>query len=164
MNISWRSRGPSQNDPPVIAGEWAALSHKDQQILVTGYSGSPKGFPHCDEVGHQLKTTIHEDGSQTVHCVRTTHAEQNAIVQAAKLGVPIAGGTVYSRMTPCAVCAKMIVNADIVRVVCEQRYHAGSESEEMFHQAGIKVDFFDTRSRSTNINDRGRKEVLGGRR
>ena len=124
-------------------GRMGCVIARDQQVLVTGYSGSPKGFPHCDEVGHQLKTTIHEDGSQTVHCVRTTHAEQNAIVQAAKLGVPIAGGTVYSRMTPCAVCAKMIVNADIVRVVCEKRYHAGGESEAMFSQAGIKIDFFD---------------------
>lgn len=114
---------------------------RDRQILVTGYSGSPKGFPHCDEAGHQLKTTLHEDGSQTVHCVRTAHAEQNAIVQAAKFGIPIAGGAAYCRMTPCAACAKMIVNADIARVVCEKKYHAGGESEEMFRSAGVKVDF-----------------------
>ena len=110
---------------------------------MTGYSGSPKGFPHCDEVGHQLKTTIHEDGSQTVHCVRTTHAEQNAIVQAAKLGVPIAGGTVYSRMTPCAVCAKMIVNADILRVVCEKDITLAAKAKKCSARAGIKLDFFD---------------------
>jgi dCMP deaminase len=124
-------------------GRTGCVIAKDRQILVTGYSGSPKGFPHCDEAGHQLKTTIHEDGSQTVHCVRTAHAEQNAIVQAAKLGIPIAGATVYCRMTPCAACAKMIVNADIARVVCEKKYHAGGESEEMLRKAGTKLDFFD---------------------
>lgn len=124
-------------------GRAGCVISKDQQILVTGYAGSPKGFPHCDEVGHQLKTMINEDGSRSVHCVRTTHAEQNAIVQAAKVGVAIAGGTIYVGMTPCAVCAKMIVNADIVRVVCEKKYHAGSESEEIFRHAGIKIDFFD---------------------
>ncbi len=124
-------------------GRTGCVIARDRQILVTGYAGSPKGFPHCDEVGHLLKTTIHEDGSRSVHCVRTAHAEQNAMIQAAKLGVPIAGGTAYVKMTPCAACAKMIVNADIVRIVCEKRYHAGSESEEMFCEAGITLDFFD---------------------
>jgi dCMP deaminase len=123
-------------------GRMGCVISRDQQILVTGYSGSPKGFPHCDDVGHQLKTTIHEDGSKTVHCVRTAHAEQNAIVQAAKLGVSIAGGTLYGLMSPCAAFAKMIVNAGIARVVAEKRYHAGGESEEMFRRAGIALDFF----------------------
>lgn len=116
---------------------------KDKQILVTGYVGSPKGLPHCDEVGHQMKTMTHEDGHQTQHCVRTAHAEQNAIVQAAKLGVSIDGGTVYCKMTPCAVCAKMIINSGIKKVICEKRYHAGSESEEMFRQVGMELNFFD---------------------
>ncbi|NTV23904.1 MAG: cell division protein DedD [Nanoarchaeota archaeon] len=113
---------------------------KDKQILVTGYVGSPKGLPHCDEVGHQMKTVIHEDGTKTQHCTRTTHAEQNAICQAAKRGVPIDGATVYCKMTPCATCAKMIINAGIVRVVCEKKYHAGQESEEMFATAGVKFE------------------------
>jgi dCMP deaminase len=110
---------------------------KDKQILVTGYVGSPKGLPHCDEVGHQMKTTTHEDGHQSQHCVRTAHAEQNAIVQAAKLGIAIDKGTLYCKMTPCAVCAKMIINSGIVKVVCEKKYHAGIESEEMFKQAAV---------------------------
>ena len=90
-----------------------------------------------------MKTTTHEDGHQTQHCVRTTHAEQNSIVQAAKIGVAIDGGTLYCKMTPCSICAKMIVNAGITRIVCEKRYHAGSESEEMFRQVGIELDYFD---------------------
>ena len=124
-------------------GRSGCVIAKDKQILVTGYVGSPKGIPHCDEVGHQMKTMIHEDGHQSQHCVRTAHAEQNAIVQAAKTGVAIDGATVYCKMTPCAVCCKMIINAGVKRVVCEKRYHAGSESEEMFRQVGIELNFFD---------------------
>lgn len=124
-------------------GRVGCVIAKDKQILVTGYAGSPKGLPHCDEVGHQMKTTIHEDGRQSQHCVRTAHAEQNAIVQAAKTGVAIDGATLYSKMTPCAVCAKMIINAGIKKIVCEKRYHAGSESEEMFKQTGIDISFID---------------------
>jgi dCMP deaminase len=129
-------------------GRSGCVIAKDKQILVTGYVGSPKGIPHCDEVGHQMKTVIHEDGHQSQHCVRTAHAEQNAIVQAAKLGVSIDGGTVYCKMTPCAVCCKMIINAGIKRVVCEKRYHAGSESEELFRQVGIELNFFDEKIES----------------
>lgn len=124
-------------------GRSGCVIARDKQILVTGYVGSPKGLPHCDEVGHQMKTTTHEDGHQTQHCVRTTHAEQNAIVQAAKLGIAIDKGVLYCKMTPCPVCAKMIINAGITRIVCEKRYHAGGESEEMFRQVGIELQYFD---------------------
>ena len=124
-------------------GRSGCVIAKDRQILVTGYVGSPKGLPHCDEVGHQMKTTTHEDGRQTQHCVRTAHAEQNAVVQAAKLGVAIDGATLYCKMTPCSVCAKMIINAGIKRIVCEKKYHAGGDSEEMFREAGIELNYFD---------------------
>lgn len=114
---------------------------RDKQLLVSGYVGSPNGMPHCDEVGHQMKKTIHEDGSVTNHCVRTIHAEQNAICQAAKCGIALKGATLYCRMTPCRTCAMLIINCGIVRVVCEKKYHAGAESEEMFKQAGIALEF-----------------------
>ncbi len=115
---------------------------KDRQILVTGYVGSPRGLPHCDEVGHQMKKVVHEDGHVTQHCVRTVHAEQNAITQAARLGIGIEGATLYCKMTPCRTCAMLIINCGISRVVCEKKYHAGAESEEMFKQAGITLEFF----------------------
>ena len=115
---------------------------RDRQILVTGYVGSPTGLPHCDEVGHQFKRMVHEDGTVTEHCVRTVHAEQNAICQAAKLGISLDGATLYCRMTPCRVCAMLIINCGIKRVVCERKYHAGAESEEMFKIAGVQLDFF----------------------
>ncbi|MBP5663474.1 MAG: cytidine/deoxycytidylate deaminase family protein [Bacteroidales bacterium] len=115
---------------------------RDRQILVTGYVGSPKGLPHCDEVGHQFRRVVHEDGSVSEHCVRTVHAEQNAICQAAKLGISLDGATLYCRMTPCRVCAMLIINCGIKRVVCEKKYHDGAESEEMFKMAGVQLEFF----------------------
>jgi dCMP deaminase len=122
-------------------GRTGCVITRDHHMLVTGYSGSPRGVPHCDEVGHQMKTVIHEDGHQTQHCVRTAHAEQNAIVQAAKVGISLAGATLYCKMTPCAVCTKMIINTGVVRVVCDKRYHAGEESERMLADIGIELIF-----------------------
>ena len=123
-------------------GRSGCVIAKDNQILVTGYVGSPVGLQHCDEVGHQMKKTVHEDGSVTEHCVRTVHAEQNAICQAAKRGVALDGATLYCRMTPCRVCAMLIINCGITKVVCQRKYHAGTESEEMFKTAGVKLEFF----------------------
>jgi len=122
-------------------GRSGCVIARDNQILVTGYVGAPAGLPHCDEAGHQLKKTVHEDGSVTQHCVRTVHAEQNAICQAAKRGVGIGGATLYCRMTPCRACAMMIINCGIVRVVCQRRYHAGADSEGMFREAKVRLEF-----------------------
>ena len=122
-------------------GRSGCVIARDRQLLVSGYVGSPKGLPHCDEVGHQFKKMIHEDESVTQHCVRTVHAEQNAICQAAKLGISLQGATLYCRMTPCRTCAMLIINCGIVRVVCEKKYHAGTESEEMFKAAKVKIEF-----------------------
>jgi dCMP deaminase len=114
---------------------------RDRQLLVTGYVGSPKNLPHCDEVGHLMKKMIHEDDRITEHCVRTVHAEQNAICQAARQGIALDGSTLYCKMTPCRVCAMLIINCGIKRVVCEFKYHAGTESEKMFADAGVQLDF-----------------------
>jgi dCMP deaminase len=122
-------------------GHSGCVIAKNKQLLVTGYVGAPAGLPHCDEVGHQMKKVVHEDGRETSHCVRTVHAEQNAICQAAKLGVGIDGATLYCRMTPCRTCAMLIINCGIVRVVCERKYHAGAESEELFRQAGVALEY-----------------------
>ncbi|MDR1895077.1 MAG: cytidine/deoxycytidylate deaminase family protein [Spirochaetales bacterium] len=122
-------------------GRSGCVIAKDRQILVTGYVGSPQGLPHCDDSGHQFKKTIHEDGHETLHCVRTVHAEQNAICQAARRGIAIQGATLYCRMTPCRTCAMLIINCGIVRVVCEKRYHAAEESEALFIQAGVALEY-----------------------
>ena len=122
-------------------GRSGCVIARDNQILATGYVGAPSGLSHCDQVGHQMKKLIHEDGSVTQHCVRTVHAEQNAICQAARRGVAIQGGTLYCRMTPCRTCAMMIINCGITRVVCERRYHDGAESERMFGEAGVSLEY-----------------------
>jgi dCMP deaminase len=121
-------------------GRSGCVIAKDKQLLVTGYVGSPVGLPHCDEAGHQFKKMLHEDGSITTHCVRTVHAEQNAICQAAKRGISIDGATLYCRMTPCRTCAMLIINCGIKRVVCQRRYHDSEDSEVMFKIAGITLE------------------------
>ena len=84
-----------------------AVIVRDRMILATGYNGSIRGLPHCDEVGHLM-----EDG----HCVRTTHAEANALVQAARNGVRVEGGGIYVTASPCFGCFKLIANAGLVRI------------------------------------------------
>jgi len=122
-------------------GRSGCVIARDKQMLVTGYVGSPPGLPHCDDVGHQMRKVIREDGTATNHCVRTVHAEQNAICQAAKLGVSLDGATLYCRMTPCRVCAMLLISCGIKRVVCERKYHAAAESEAMFAKAGVDVEY-----------------------
>jgi dCMP deaminase len=84
-----------------------AVIVRDKSILATGYNGSIRGLSHCDEEGHLL-----EDG----HCVRTVHAEANAIVQAARHGVRIDGASLYVTASPCWGCFRLIANAGIIRV------------------------------------------------
>jgi len=106
-------------------GKSGCVIAKDRQFIVSGYVGSPSGFPHCDEAGHHMKKVV--------------HAEQNAICQAAKIGVSISGATLYTRMTPCRTCAMLLINCGIIRVVCERKYHQGEESEKLFKEAGIEL-------------------------
>jgi len=90
-----------------------AVIVRDRMILTTGYNGSIRGLPHCDDVGHML-----EEG----HCVRTVHAEANAIVQAARNGVRIDGGDIYVTASPCFNCFKLIANAGLRRIVFGEFY------------------------------------------
>jgi dCMP deaminase len=92
-----------------------------------------------------MHTVIHEDGTESKHCIRTTHAEQNAICQAARFGISLDGGTLYVKMAPCYTCAKMMINAGIKRVVCLQDYHASARSKEIFKEAGVEFVLLDDR-------------------
>lgn len=121
-------------------GRSGAVLVKGKQIIATGYVGAPAGLPTCDEVGHLIKVAYDERGGQHEHCVRTTHAEANAIAQAAKHGVATDGATIYCRMEPCLDCAKLLVNAGIKRIVCEKRYHAAHDSREMLKKAGVQLE------------------------
>jgi dCMP deaminase len=122
-------------------GKSGCVIVRDKQVLATGYVGSPTGLPHCDEVGHLLKKIIEDDGTVSEHCLRTVHSEQNAICQAAKRGISILGGTVYTRMTPCRTCAMLLINCGIKRIVCERKYQQAEESEKLFAEAGIKIKY-----------------------
>lgn len=121
-------------------GRCGCVIVKDKRIMTTGYVGAPAGLPHCDEAGHDLRKVTDFNDNSTQHCVRTLHAEQNAILQAARFGIPLEGSTLFCKMTPCRTCAMMIINAGIKRVVCEKRYHADSDTIELFNQAGIKLE------------------------
>lgn len=121
-------------------GRCGCVIVKDKRIMTTGYVGAPAGLPHCDEVGHDFRKVIDFNEKTTQHCVRTLHAEQNAILQAARFGIPLEGSTLFCKMTPCRTCAMMIINAGIERVVCEKRYHADADTLELFSQAGIKLE------------------------
>ena len=121
-------------------GKNAAIIVKNHRILATGYVGAPSGLPHCDEVGHLMRKVMDEKGNVSEHCIRTNHAEENAILQAARYGPPIEGATIYAKMTPCYRCAMMIVQVGIKRVVARKRYHADKLSMEIFKKAKIQVD------------------------
>jgi dCMP deaminase len=114
---------------------------RDKQVLATGYVGSPVGLPHCDDAGHIIKKVIQENGEISEHCVRTVHAEQNAICQAAKRGISIEGATVYQRMPPCRTCAMLWINCGIKKVVCERKYQLAEESEQLLREAGVQLEY-----------------------
>ena len=120
-------------------GKSGCVIVRDKQVLATGYVGSPAGLPHCDDVGHLMKKVIQENGEISEHCLRTVHAEQNAICQVAKRGISIEGATLYNRMTPCRTCAMLLINCGIVRVVCERKYQLAEESEQLLAEAGIEL-------------------------
>lgn len=124
-------------------GRAGALLAVDNRIIATGYVGAPSGAPHCDEVSHDLQQIQHEDGTKSEHCVRTTHAEQNAIAQSAKFGLAINGATLYVRMTPCYTCAKMLINSGIKRVVALSDYHVASKSKALFKSSGVAFTLSD---------------------
>ncbi len=121
-------------------GRAGCVIAREKRVISTGYVGSPPGLPHCDEVGHEMHKVVNEDGTESMHCVRTAHAEQNAIAQAARFGMALDGATLYSKMTPCYACAKMIIAAGIKRVVSEKDYHASKRSKEILKEAGVKLE------------------------
>jgi dCMP deaminase len=111
----------------------------DRRVVCTGYVGSLPGDAHCDEVGHQFQRRLGDAGNVTEHCVRTLHAEQNAIVQAAKHGLAIDGATLYGTMEPCIVCARLIVGVGIRRVVSRWQYQTAADTREIFRTHGVEL-------------------------
>ena len=134
----------------VIAG-WAscyqenrkigAVIVKDKRIMTTGYNGAPAGVKTCKERGECLRRRLNVPSGTRAELCYAVHAEQNAIIQAAKLGVSIEGATLYCTHQPCVMCAKMIVNSGIVRVVYQEGY-PDEFSVEMLREGGVKLERF----------------------
>ncbi len=114
-----------------------AILVKDKHILATGYNGAPTGLPHCEEVGC-LRERLGIPSGERAELCRGLHAEQNAIIQAAVHGVQIRGSTLYSTTQPCILCAKMLINAGVVRIVYRGPY-PDELARQMMDEAGLEV-------------------------
>jgi dCMP deaminase len=125
MNIARQAASRSTCDRKFVG----AVIVRDRTILSTGYNGSIRGMPHCDEVGHDLENS---------HCVATIHAEANAILQAAKNGVNISGSEIYTTASPCWNCFKLIANSGIRRIYYGEFYR-DEKSIRIAAQIGIEL-------------------------
>lgn len=114
-----------------------AVLVRDRFIISTGYNGAPTGIRHCAEVGC-LRATYNVPSGERHELCRGLHAEQNAIIQAALHGVSTKGATLYCTNHPCSICAKMLINAGVVRVVISHDYN-DILSKEMLSEANIEV-------------------------
>ena len=114
-----------------------AVIVRDKRILATGYNGAPRGLAHCAETGC-LREKMGVPSGQKQELCRGLHAEQNAIIQAALCGVSIEGSQIYSVTQPCVVCAKMIINSGITRVVFQDGY-PDTLAEEMLNEAKVEL-------------------------
>ena len=128
----------------VVAGRSTCLRRKvgavivkGKQILSTGYNGSPAGLQHCAETGCLRETLNVPSGERTEIC-RAVHAEQNALIQAAKHGVKIDGSTIYTTHQPCVLCTKMLINAGIMQVVFKYPYQ-DSFGNAIANEAGLAL-------------------------
>lgn len=116
-----------------------AIIVRNKHAMATGYNGAPKGLKHCAELGGCLREKLHVPSGERHELCRALHAEQNAIIQAAALGESIDGGTIYITHHPCSICAKMIVNAGIKRIVIREGY-PDELAKEILGEAGIEVE------------------------
>lgn len=115
-----------------------AVAVRDKHILATGYNGAPSGLKDCLELGCLRDELNIESGTRHEIC-RAIHAEQNVIIQAALHGISLSGATIYATHSPCILCAKMLVNAKIKRLVTFGSY-ADDSFKELFKEAGIKFE------------------------
>ena len=116
-----------------------AIIVKDKHIIATGYNGAPKGLPHCEELGGCLRQKLGVPSGERHELCRALHAEQNAIIQAATLCQSIEGATIYVTHQPCIICAKMIINAGISRIVVRSGY-PDKMAEDMAREANLRIE------------------------
>ena len=110
---------------------------RDRRILSTGYNGAPSGITHCEDIGC-LRERLKVPSGERHELCRGLHAEQNAIIQAAKIGVSLENATIYITNHPCFICAKMIINSGIKKVVYRDGY-PDKEAMQFLKESGIKV-------------------------
>lgn len=115
-----------------------AVIVKDKHIIATGYNGAPRGLRHCGDLGGCLRQKLGVPSGQRHELCRALHAEQNAIIQAATLGQSIENASIYITHQPCVICAKMIINAGINRIVVKEGY-PDELSAEILEEAGLKI-------------------------
>ena len=115
-----------------------AVIVKDKRILATGYNGAPSGCKHCEEVGC-LRQSLNIPSGERHELCRASHAEQNAIVQAAQYGISINNSTIYVTTQPCVICSKMIINSGIKRIVFKGKY-PDELSIKLLKEANIKIE------------------------
>lgn len=114
-----------------------AVVEKEKRILSTGYNGSPTGCKHCTDIGC-LRTQLGVPSGERHELCRALHAEQNAIAQAAQHGISVEGATIYVTHQPCSMCAKVLINAGINRIIYQGDY-PDSLSLELLNEAGIEL-------------------------
>jgi dCMP deaminase len=119
-----------------------AVIVQDKQIVATGYNGAPKGIAHCDEKGGCLREQLGIPSGERHELCRALHAEQNAIIQAATSGQSIEGATIYITHQPCVICAKMIINAGIRKIIVDEGY-PDDFAVEILDEAGLKIVMLD---------------------
>jgi dCMP deaminase len=135
----------------------------DKRILATGYNGAPRGLRHCLEAGC-LRAKHGVPSGQRHELCRGLHAEMNALIQAASHGIRVEGATLYSTSFPCSLCAKMIINGGVRRVVAQSDY-ADPLAKELLAEAKVKTEIFDHERRRTKPCPMpGPASVGGGRR
>lgn len=115
----------------------ACVIVKDNRILATGYNGAPPGVKQCDEIGHWMIKATYPDQGEKTHCIRTVHAEQNAIAHAAKYGISLEGATMYVNVQPCIHCTKLLISAGIKKVIARYNYPAGKFASQILKDAKI---------------------------
>ncbi len=116
----------------------AAVIVRDKRIVSTGYNGTPRGVKNCNEGGCPRCNSFADGGTKLDECL-CSHAEENAIVQSAYHGIAIAGGTIYTTLSPCLTCSKMIINAGLKKVVYNAQYPLGERALAMLAEAGVEV-------------------------
>ena len=116
-----------------------AVIVKDKHIIATGYNGAPRGIMHCAERGGCVREKLGVPSGERHELCMALHAEQNAIVQAAKMGASVDGATIYVTHQPCSICTKFIINAGIKRIVYKEPY-PDEFALELIKEAGIEIE------------------------